>query len=186
MFLKIVVFGPLDAGKTTFVEALSGNKLLLKGEHKTITTSFDFVQLKHNGFMIQLYATPGHRRFSFMWGALARGMKGAVLVLDSTVGISQVDKDILEFITKFRVPYIIAANKNDLIHLPEQNIREMMDLPPEITIIHTSALMNQNLKTVLKTLVMEIKDKESEKMMGGNIYGRQPKFQGNFKVNRKN
>lgn len=172
MFLKIVVFGPLDAGKTTFVEALSGNKLLLKGEHKTITTSFDFVQLQHNGFMIQLYATPGHRRFSFMWGALARGMKGAVLVLDSTVGISQVDKDLLDFITKFRVPYIIAANKNDLIHLPEENIRAMMNIPPEVPVIHTSALLDQNLKNVLETLVENIKEKENNKMMGGMIYGR--------------
>ncbi len=182
MFMKIVVFGPLDAGKTTFVEALSGNKLLLKGEHKTITTSFDFVQLKHNGFMIQLYATPGHRRFSFMWGALARGMKGAVMVLDSTVGISQVDRDILQFITKFRVPYVIAANKNDLIHLPEEEIREKIVLPHNIPVIHTSALYDQNLKTVLETLVKEIKDNESEKMMGGNIYGRQTKFQGNHKI----
>lgn len=176
MFLKIVVFGPLDAGKTTFVEAISGNKLLLKGEHKTITTSFDFVQLKYNGFLIQLYATPGHRRFSFMWGSLARGMKGAVLVLDSAVGISQVDIDILEFISKFKVPYIIAANKNDLIHLPEENIREKLNIPDEIQVIHTSALLNQNLKPVLETLVKEIEDNERKRMMVGNIYGKQSKF----------
>lgn len=172
MFLKIVVFGPLDAGKTTFVESLSGNKLLMKGERKTITTSFDFVQLKYNGFFIQLYATPGHRRFSFMWGNLARGMKGAVLVLDSAVGISQVDKDILEFITKFKVPYVIAANKNDLIHISEESIREQMNLQEDIPILHTSALLNQNLKPVLETLVQKIKDNERKKMMVGSIYGK--------------
>lgn len=170
MFLKIVIFGPLDAGKTTFAEAISGNKLLLKGEHKTITTSFDLVQLKYNGYMIQLYATPGHRRFSFMWSSLARGMKGAVLIIDSTVGITQVDRDLLEFINKFKVPYIIAANKNDLIHLPEEIIKEKLELPFDIPIIHTSAILNENLEIVLKTLVEQIKDNERKKIMGGYIW----------------
>ena len=70
MFLKIVIFGPLDAGKTTFAEAISGNKLLLKGEHKTITTSFDLVQLKYNGYMIQLYAHQGIEDFLLCGAAL--------------------------------------------------------------------------------------------------------------------
>lgn len=48
--LKVVVFGALNAGKTTFVERLSGNELFLKGEYEDITTSFDFVQIEQGGF----------------------------------------------------------------------------------------------------------------------------------------
>jgi signal recognition particle receptor subunit beta len=62
--IKVVVFGALDAGKTTFVETISGKELLMKGEFERITNSFDFVQLDYAGYFIQLFATPGHRRFS--------------------------------------------------------------------------------------------------------------------------
>lgn len=154
--IKIVVFGALDAGKTTFVETLSGKKLLMKGEFERITNSFDFVQLDYNNYFIQLFATPGHRRFSFMWNTLAIGMDGAIFLIDSTVGISPVDKELIEFIKKRNVPYVVALNKDDLIHLSQENVRKELEISDGISVINTSSVTKQNMDLVMETLMMDV------------------------------
>lgn len=154
--IKIVVFGALDAGKTTFVETISGKNLLMKGEFETITNSFDFVQLNYNDYFIQLFATPGHRRFSFMWNTLARGMNGAIFLIDSTVGISPVDKELIEFIKNYNVPYIVAVNKDDIMHLAPGYVKVELGLSDEISVINTSSVTKQNLNFVMDTLLSDI------------------------------
>lgn len=154
--LKIVVFGALNAGKTTFVERLSGQELFLKGEFESITTSFDFVQIEQNGFLIHLFASPGHRRFSFMWETLATGMNGAILLIDSTVGITPVDQELIKFIQKYDVPYVIAANKEDISQLKPDLIRKELNISDEITIWNTSALNDGNLTSFMDRLIEDI------------------------------
>ncbi|NYB27668.1 MAG: GTP-binding protein [Methanobacteriaceae archaeon] len=157
--LKVVVFGALNAGKTTFVEKLSGQKLFLKGEYENITTSFDFVQMEQGNFLIHLFASPGHRRFSFMWDTLATGMDGAILLIDSTVGITPVDHELIKFILNYDVPYVIAVNKNDICSLEPTNVRKELDISDEIPVINTSAIINQNLVNVLDSLIQTIAEK---------------------------
>lgn len=157
--LKVVVFGALNAGKTTFVEKLSGQNLFLKGEFESITTSFDFVQIEQQGFLIHLFASPGHRRFSFMWGTLATGMDGAILLIDSTVGISPVDHELIQFIENYNVPYIVAANKTDICEIKDSQIREELNISEEIPVFNTSALENQDLKDIMGSLIQNIEKK---------------------------
>lgn len=154
--LKIVVFGALNAGKTTFVERLSGHELLLKGEFESITTSFDFVQIEQSGFLIHLFASPGHRRFSFMWETLATGMNGAILLVDSTVGITPVDQELIKFIQKYNVPYVIASNKEDITKLKPELIRKELDIPDDIIVWNISALNDHNLDTFMEDLIESI------------------------------
>lgn len=160
--IKVVVFGALDAGKTTFVETISGKELLMKGEFERITNSFDFVQLDHDDYFIQLFATPGHRRFSFMWSTLAKGMNGAIFLIDSTVGVSPVDKELITFIKKYDVPYVVAVNKDDLMHLPHEIVRKELEIPDEISVINTSSVTKQNLDLVVETLITNIENMNSK------------------------
>ena len=160
--LKIVVFGALKAGKTTFVERLSGQELFLKGEFESITTSFDFVQIEQQGILIHLFASPGHRRFSFMWETLATGMDGAILLIDSTVGITPVDYELVEFIESYNVPYVVAANKEDISKLNTDFIRKQLKLPEEITIWNTSALNDDNLSSFMDNLIQDIIKSENK------------------------
>jgi small GTP-binding protein len=161
--LKIVVFGALNAGKTSIVERLSGQELFLKGDYENITTSFDFVQIERLGFLIHLFASPGHRRFSFMWDTLAYGMDGAVMVIDSTVGVTPVDCELISFIQNFDVPFAVAANKNDISNLDEDTIREGLKISEKIHIWNTSALNNHNLTKLMDGLIQDISQKESIK-----------------------
>nr|WP_319372393.1 GTP-binding protein [uncultured Methanobacterium sp.] len=160
--LKIVVFGALNAGKTTFVERLSGQELFLKGEFESITTSFDFVQIEQHGILIHLFASPGHRRFSFMWETLATGMDGAILLIDSTVGITPVDYELVKFIESYNVPYVVAANKEDISKLSTDFIRKQLKLPEEITIWNTSALNDDNLSSFMDNLIQDIIKSENK------------------------
>ena len=161
--LKIVVFGALNAGKTSIVERLSGQELFLKGDYENITTSFDFVQIERQGFLIHLFASPGHRRFSFMWDTLAYGMDGAVMVIDSTVGVSPVDCELIRFIQKFDVPFAVAANKSDISNIEPDTIREGLEISDNISIWNTSALNNHNLTGLMDTLIQEISHGKSIK-----------------------
>lgn len=160
--LKIVVFGALNAGKTTFVERLSGKELFLKGEFESITTSFDFVQIEQQGILIHLFASPGHRRFSFMWETLATGMDGAILLIDSTVGITPVDYELVEFIESYNVPYVVAANKEDISKLSTDFIRKQLKLPEDTTIWNTSALNDDNLSSFMDNLIQDIIKSENK------------------------
>ena len=154
--LKIVVFGALNAGKTTFVEKLSGKELFLKWEFESITTSFDFVQIDQKGFLIHLFASPGHRRFSFMWETLATGMNGAILLLDSTVGVTPVDQELVKFIEDYNVPFAIAANKGDINKIEHDFIRKELNIPDNITIWNISALNDHNLISFMDKLIEDI------------------------------
>ncbi|MCK9151676.1 GTP-binding protein [Methanobacterium alcaliphilum] len=159
--LKIVVFGALNAGKTSIVERLSGQELFLKGDYENITTSFDFVQIERKGFLIHLFASPGHRRFSFMWDTLAFGMDGAILVIDSTVGVTPVDIELINFIQNHNVPFSIAANKNDISNIGVDQIRKEMEISKNIEIWNTSALNDYNLNKLMDGLIQDISNGKS-------------------------
>ncbi|MHB8252618.1 MAG: GTP-binding protein [Acidiferrobacter sp.] len=90
---KIVFGGPVGAGKTTAIAAIS-DVPLIKTEAKpsddvgklkaTTTVAMDYGILQlGGGAKVHLYGTPGQERFSFMWDILSMGAMGFVLLLDN-------------------------------------------------------------------------------------------------------
>ncbi|HUV79759.1 MAG TPA: GTP-binding protein [Candidatus Bathyarchaeia archaeon] len=152
-FVKIVVFGALNAGKTTFLERASKKKLSMKGSYEGMTTSLDFTQLKYNGKTVHLFTTPGHRRFDFMWEVLAKGMNGAILLIDSTVGITEVDREIGGLIESKGVPYVVAVNKSDLANLSLEIVREGLGISAKVPVIPTSAIYGKGVEEVFHRLM---------------------------------
>ena len=152
-FVKIVVFGALNAGKTTFLERASKKKLSMKGSYEGMTTSLDFTQLKYNGKTVHLFTTPGHRRFDFMWEVLAKGMNGAILLIDSTVGITEVDREIEGLIESKSVPYVVAVNKSDLANLSLEIVREGLGISAKVPVIPTSAIYGKGVEEVFHRLM---------------------------------
>jgi uncharacterized protein len=92
--LKIVFAGPMGAGKTTAIRAISdiepvstevGNTDLASHTKALTTVALDFGQLKvDEGNVVKLYGTPGQQRFSFMWEILCTGAMGIVLLVDDS------------------------------------------------------------------------------------------------------
>jgi uncharacterized protein len=92
--IKIVFAGPMGAGKTTAIRAISSiepvqtevdNNDRAAFDKDSTTVALDFGQLElDDGTVVRLYGTPGQSRFDFMWTIIGRGALGVVLLLDAT------------------------------------------------------------------------------------------------------
>jgi signal recognition particle receptor subunit beta len=92
MAIKVIFVGPMGAGKTTAISAISDIppvKTEAKNNDKTIyskettTVAMDYGELLlEDGNKLALYGIPGQRHFSFIWPIVAKGSLGSILLLD--------------------------------------------------------------------------------------------------------
>jgi len=124
---KILFTGPVGAGKTTAIGAISdippvttdaaASDMTLNRKGYT-TTAMDYGVLNlDGGAKVHLYGTPGQERFDFMWEILSAGGIGLILLLDNTRP-SPV-KDMQFFMKAFsdmirQVPVVVGITKADL------------------------------------------------------------------------
>ncbi len=90
---KIIFTGPVGAGKTSAIAAISdeppvSTDVMCTGDEKAIkpttTVAMDYSYIKlEDGTRIHLYGTPGQERFDFMWRILAKGGLGLVLLVNN-------------------------------------------------------------------------------------------------------
>jgi signal recognition particle receptor subunit beta len=90
---KIIFTGPVGAGKTTAITAISdippvrtdvacrGDERRLK-DSTTVAMDYSYIQLS-DGKRVHLYGTPGQERFDFMWKILTQGGLGLVLLVNN-------------------------------------------------------------------------------------------------------
>jgi uncharacterized protein len=90
---KIIIAGPVGAGKTTAVSALSDIEPLKTDARATdmtalrkhtTTVAMDYGRLDlDGGEHVHIYGTPGQERFDFMWEILCEGSIGLVLLVNN-------------------------------------------------------------------------------------------------------
>lgn len=91
---KIIFTGPVGAGKTTAIAAISDIKPVATDEYAsdmtksrkpqtTVAMDYGLIRLSENE-RVHLYGTPGQERFDFMWDILTKGGIGLILLLDNT------------------------------------------------------------------------------------------------------
>jgi len=95
--LKIVFTGPMGAGKTTAIRAISDGEVLstdvpitggaeLSMPGKTMTTvGLDYGECRlGDQWVLKLFGTPGQERFRFMWDILGAGAFGLIVLADNS------------------------------------------------------------------------------------------------------
>ncbi len=92
--IKLLFAGPMGAGKTTAIRAISqiepistevANTDFSESGKAETTVALDYGELAlDNGHTLRLYGSPGQRRFEFMWPLLAEGALGVVVLLDNS------------------------------------------------------------------------------------------------------
>lgn len=121
--LKLVVSGPVGAGKTAFIQSLSETEVVETDEvasedigKERTTVAMDFGTLTLDGIPLYLFGTPGQDRFDFMWEILCEGALGMILLV---AGDNPKDfphaRNILEFVTsRVPVPFVVGVTRQDL------------------------------------------------------------------------
>ncbi len=120
---KILVTGPVGAGKTTLVGALSATPVVATDEvssvdigKATTTVAFDYGRCEVAGRRVHLFGTPGQTRFGFMWETLSPGAHGVVLLVpaDRSADASAA-RHILGVVRAVRpVPLVVGLTRYDL------------------------------------------------------------------------
>ncbi|MDY6930883.1 MAG: ATPase domain-containing protein [Halobacteriota archaeon] len=109
---KILVTGPFNAGKSTFIQSLSTRSVSV--DRFGTTVALDHGHVEHNGFSADIFGTPGQERFDPILKTLGGEAMGVFLVIDSTKPEEcERAKQMLEITQTFGLPSVIVANKQD-------------------------------------------------------------------------
>lgn len=167
--VKVVVTGPFDAGKTTFIRSVSEITVLsterqvsdLSNEgHGETTVAMDFGRITvSDDVVLYLFGTPGQSRFSFMWETLSEGMLGFVVIVDAAEPQSFQDaRDMIAFFTEMSdVPFVVAANKVDADDNDSLlQVRNDLELPGGVPLLPMDARDKSSVKAVLLALLRRI------------------------------
>jgi len=167
--VKVVVTGPFNAGKTTFIKSVSEITVLsterqvsdASGEGGGETTvAMDFGRITvSDDVVLYLFGTPGQERFSFMWETLSEGMLGFVLLVDAMAPDTIEDaRSMISFFTEMSdVPFVVAGNKvaaDDVESL--RDLRARLELGDSVPLLPVDARDKDSVKAVLLGLLYEI------------------------------
>lgn len=128
---KIIFTGPVGAGKTTAIGAISdippvqtdataSDMTLNRKGYTTVALDYGVLYLDTRT-KVHLYGTPGQERFDFMWEILTNGGIGLILLLDNSRANPL--KDMQFFLDAFRdflesAPVVIGITKADIKQTP--------------------------------------------------------------------
>ncbi|TKJ25363.1 MAG: hypothetical protein CEE42_07785 [Promethearchaeota archaeon Loki_b31] len=167
--MKIVVSGPLQCGKSSFIKFLDEKALNVEAkarDNKFYTVGMDLGIVRLNGFDVFLFGTPGLLRFKVMRDVIIQGCDGVIFIFDAAH--PEKDEDALIILNTLRkiigvdTPIVYLANKQDIAGARHAEVvRSQNYLRDDAVIFSTSTRTGENLKESVKYLVNLIYDNYS-------------------------
>ena len=167
--VHIGFFGRTNAGKSSLVNAITGQEISLVSEVKGTTTdpvkkSMELLPLGP----VVLIDTPGLDDYSQLGelrekrtGEILKQIHMAVIVVDVAEGIGQVEVRLEEQLKQAQIPYLMVYNKSDLF--PERLCRENMEDDGKRNEVYVSAVTGENIELLKeKIAAMEVKTEEKK------------------------
>ena len=164
--IHIGFFGRRNAGKSSIVNAVTGQDLAVVSDVKGTTTDpvSKAMELLPLG-PVMIIDTPGYDDEGALGALRVRKTRQvlnktdiAVLVTDGTQDIQQTDRELMELFRAKEIPYLLVRNKADLLtEIPEASDRE----------IWVSALENRNIQE-LKERIARLRQEAPEKRIIGD------------------
>lgn len=169
--IHIGIFGKRNAGKSSVINAITGQDLAIVSDVKGTTTDpvLKSMELLPLGPIV-LIDTPGLDDVGEL-GAL-RIQKAyqmlnktdiAVLVVDGSVGMTNEDQQILSRIKQKNIPYIIVYNKSDLLSTTPLNIQQ------EHSVIAVSAKNGYQIEELKEKIAGLLPKEQSAKKIVGDL-----------------
>jgi len=185
----ILFAGPMGAGKTTAIRALSeievvsteaANSDRAAADKATTTVALDYGEISVNDAeKVRLYGIPGQRRFDFMWSILAERAEGVLLLVNADA--ENPVEIAIDYVKEFYALYerggiVIGITRADLV--PESLIEEyanaLADEMPDVLIpvFTVDARSNADMTVLLMTLVANVELKQAVAANAGLTSGR--------------
>lgn len=174
----ILFAGPMGAGKTTAIRALSeidvvsteaANSDRAAADKETTTVALDYGEISVNDAeKVRLYGIPGQRRFDFMWTILAERAEGVIVLVnaDAENPVETAIDYVKEFFDLYeRGGIVIGLTRADLV--PESLIEEyanaLADEMPDVLIpvFTVDARSEADMTVLLMTLVANVELKQA-------------------------
>lgn len=173
--VHIGIFGRRNAGKSSIINAITGQNLAIVSDIKGTTTDpvLKAMELLPLGPVV-IIDTPGlddtgelgELRIQKAYQILNK-TDIAVLVIDSVSGMTDVDAGILDRILKKEIPYVVVLNKSDLAPGSNTNFTGRMPAVPSDKVIAVSTVTGENIHE-LKELIARQAPVENERRI---VYG---------------
>ncbi len=138
-FPKILITGPTDAGKTSFIHSASKDAVSVDRLGGTI--ALDHGNLDFEGYKADLFGTPGQERFDPLLKLLGGEAIGVILIVDSTKP-EQFPRaiEMLRKTETYGLPIVVVANKADLPGaLSGNELRDKLHIGKEFPVVQAVA-----------------------------------------------
>ena len=166
--IHIGFFGRRNAGKSSLVNAVTGQELSVVSKQKGTTTDpvYKAMELLPLG-PVMIVDTPGMDDEGTLGELRIKKTKQvlnktdiAVLVVDGSTALTDIDREMIRFFEEKKVPYIIAYNKADLA-IGKQNVKEH-----EVTV---SALNKEGIFELKEKIAHFIKTEDDRHQIVGDL-----------------
>ncbi|MBQ3219590.1 MAG: GTPase Era [Clostridia bacterium] len=184
----VAVVGRANAGKSTLINVLVGEKVAIVSPKPQTTRDRILGVLTTDDYQIAFIDTPGIYKADNMLNSVMQktttdsvaDVDALLFVLDAHEGISDTDRMLVKKYTSLKIPTILALTKTDI--MPESLlISELKELSNEnAEIVPVSARKGKNIKELIKVILDKLPDGEkifnedivsdrSERFMVGEI-----------------
>ncbi len=168
---KIIFTGPVGAGKTTAIAAISDVPPVCTNEtasdmtrhrKEATTVAMDYGVMHLDGKeRIHLYGTPGQERFDFMWEILTKGGLGLVLLLDNTR--PDPFQDLRFFLNAFKgflqdTKVVVGVTQMDRSAQPtiDEYHEQIREVDPKIPVFEVDARERRDVSILLEALLFSL------------------------------
>lgn len=182
--LRLAMLGRPNAGKSSLINALSGEDRLIVSDMAGTTRDSVDVRFTKNGKDYVFVDTAGVRRRTkitdnvekFSVNSAIKSTTKAdvtVLTLDAAEGVSQQDKRLMDMLNTRKTPFMILINKCDLaprnaLDQLRKNIHELLSFCQHVPVLLVSALSGKDLGKILP-LAQKIHEECSVRISTGKL-----------------
>lgn len=182
--LRLAMLGRPNAGKSSLVNALTGqNRMIVSDMAGTTRDSVD-VTFEADGERYTFVDTAGVRRRSRIVDTVERFSVNSslktttkvhvtLLVLDAIEGVTQQDKRLIDLLDERKTPFMVLVNKYDLVPKKERDaarkgFEQALEFCPHVPLLFVSAMRGDNLADILP-LARRIREECSIRIGTGHL-----------------
>jgi len=164
--IHIGFFGKRNAGKSSVINAVTGQNLSIVSEVKGTTTDpvYKAMELLPLGPVMMIdtpglddQGTLGHLRMQKSYQVLNK-TDIAILVVDGSIGVTKEDREIMRRFRQKNIPFILVYNKSDLVHSTKQQKQSNERVK---NVIWVSSETGENIYDLKELIAKQVPDTQS-------------------------